>query len=99
PALPGDLLPGAFPDNTLPAESNLRLRRWDQAGRVFRVTASGGTAQHHDLDAASSTGVIPVPAAGTELILEHGITVSFSSAGSFGFRRGDWWAVAARTAD
>lgn len=99
PALPAAMLPAAFPDAVLPAQRNLRLRRWDQRGRVSRVTASGGTAQLQDLDAPASTGAIAVPAAGTEVILEHGVTVAFSSTGDSGFRRGDWWVVAARTAD
>src|SRR5690606_4638102 len=99
PALPADMLPPAFPDDALPAQRNLRVRRWDQAGKVFRVTGTGTTAQVQDLDAAGSTGLIAVPAAGIELILEHGVTVAFSSAGNRGFRRGDWWTFAARTAD
>lgn len=99
PALPAAMLPAAFPDSLLPAQRNLRLRRWDQRGRVFRVTPSGGTAQLQDLDAPASTGAIAVPAAGTEVILEHGVTLAFSSTGDAGFRHGDWWVVAARTAD
>ncbi|MGY1409187.1 DUF6519 domain-containing protein [Luteimonas sp. A611] len=99
PALPADMLPPAFPDDALPAQRNLRVRRWDQAGKVFRVTGTGTTAQVQDLDAAGSTGLIAVPAAGIELILEHGVTVAFSSVGNRGFRRGDWWTFAARTAD
>lgn len=99
PALPADMLPAAFPDDALPAQRNLRVRRWDQRGKVFRVTGTGTTAEVQDLDAAASTGLIAVPAAGTELILENGVTVAFSSAGAQGFRRGDWWAFAARTAD
>ncbi|TYT23813.1 right-handed parallel beta-helix repeat-containing protein [Luteimonas viscosa] len=99
PALPADMLPPAFPDDALPAQRNLRVRRWDQAGKVFRVTGAGNTAQLQDLDAPGSTGLIAVPAAGTELILEHGVTVSFASAGTNGFKRGDWWTFAARTAD
>ena len=46
-----------------------------------------------------STGVINVPAAGTTLLLENGVTVSFASTGAAGFRTGDYWAFAARTAD
>src|SRR5262249_8151778 len=46
-----------------------------------------------------STGVINVPAAGTTLLLENGVTVSFASVGAKGFRAGDYWVFAARTAD
>ena len=52
-----------------------------------------------DLDAAGSTGAINVPAAGTTLLLENGVTVSFASVGTKGFKAGDFWVVAARTAD
>ncbi|WP_372015294.1 DUF6519 domain-containing protein [Pseudoxanthomonas sp. 10H] len=83
----------------LAAGTGLRVRRWDQKGRVFRAGAGGTTVQVQDLDAPASTGVIAVPAAGTELLLENGVTVSFSNIGAAGFRRGDWWVFAARTAD
>ncbi|WP_017460722.1 DUF6519 domain-containing protein [Dyella ginsengisoli] len=99
PALPASMLPAAFPDDTLPATRNLRVRRWDQGGPVFRTTGSGSTTQVQDLDAPGSSGVIDVPAAGTELLLENGVIVSFASIGSHGFRSGDWWVFAARTAD
>lgn len=99
PALPATMLPAAFPDSTLPGERNLRVRRWDQRGKVFRTGAGGSTVQVQDLDAPGSTGLINVPAAGTELLLENGVTVQFSSVGTNGFRRGDWWVFAARTSD
>lgn len=99
PALPAVMLPGSFPNNAHPAARNLRVRRWDQKGRVFRTGASGNTVEVQDLDAAGSTGLIRVPAAGTTLILENGVTVSFSSVGVKGFRAGDWWVFAARTSD
>jgi len=83
-----------------PLRHNLRVRRWDQARRVLRVQGTG-TALHHDLDAPTATGAIPIPANGT-LVLEDGLTVSFTNAGdpgSTGFRSGDWWTFAARTLD
>lgn len=95
-ALPGDLLPAAFPSSSFPAARNLRVRRWDQRGRIFR-TGSPNAVQ--DLDAVGSTGVIDVPAAGTTLLLENGVTVAFSSTGATGFKPGDWWSFAARTSD
>jgi hypothetical protein len=71
-----------------------RIRRWDQAGKVF---ASDGTTLITDLGAAGSTGEIPIPSSGAAIILENGITVSFGTTGSF--NTGDFWTFAARTAD
>ena len=97
PALPAAMLPAAFPDAAFPAARNLRVRRWDQKGKVLRAVA--GTPLFQDLDLAASTGVIRVPAAGQPLLLENGVTVSFASTGAKGFRAGDFWVFAARTAD
>jgi hypothetical protein len=98
PALPADMVPGSFPNSDFPADRNLRVRRWDQKHEVLRTGPGGTTPVFQDLD-AGTTGVINVPAAGTTLLLENGITVSFSSTGSAGFRAGDYWVFAARTAD
>jgi len=98
PALPAEFLPASFPSSDFPRSRNLRVRRWDQRGFVFRTDASGTPVQVQDLDAGTS-GVISVPAAGTTLLLEHGVTVSFASTGAKGFRAGDHWEFAARTAD
>ena len=94
-ALPADLQP-ANADEA--AARHLRVRRWDQSGVVR--SAAGATLT--DLDAAGASGLITVPAqATTEVVLEHGIVVSFSVAagGSGSFRAGDHWVFAARTAD
>lgn len=99
PALPAGLLPASFPDSTQARARHLRVRRWDQAHTVLRSTGGGGTAVFQDLDAAGSTGAIRVPAAGTTLLLESGISVSFGTVGSAGFKAGDFWVFAARTAD
>ena len=69
------------------------------SGAVFRTDAERHAGPGQDLDAAGSTGVITVPAAGTTLLLENGVTVSFASTGAKGFRAGDYWVFAARTAD
>ncbi len=98
PALPAAMLPAAFPDSVFPRERNLRVKRWDQRGRVFRTGAGGTTVQVQDLDAPASTGLVNVPAAGVTLLLEDGVTVSFAS-GARGFKAGDHWVFAARTAD
>jgi len=98
PALPAAMIPGAFPNSDFPRDRNLRVRRWDQKHEVLRTGPGGTTPVFQDLD-AGTTGVINVPAAGTTLLLENGVTVSFASAGAKGFRAGDFWVFAARTAD
>ena len=97
-ALPAEMVPGAFPDSNFPRERNMRVRRWDQKKKVLRVGTGGSTPVFQDLDAGTS-GVIDVPAAGTTLLLENGVTVSFASTGAKGFKAGDFWVFAARTAD
>ena len=51
----------------------------------------------------SPHGVIAVPAAGTSVLLEDGLTVSFDTLSNGGlnpgFKTGDRWSIAARTAD
>ena len=75
-----------------------RICRWDQSGKVYQ---SDGTTVWFDLDAAVSTGDIPVPPPGTTLVLENGITVAFalSSSLSGSFKPCDFWAFAARASD
>jgi len=99
PPLPAAMLPASFPDSTLPAGRHTRARLWDQHGKTLAAIGNGNTTVFTDLDAVGSTGVIPVPAAGTTLLLENGVTVSFASVGATGFRSGDYWVFAARTAD
>ena len=99
PALPATMLPPAFPDATFGEARNLRARRWDQQGRIFRTDTGGATVQVADLDAPGASGLIAVPAAGTTLLLENGVTIAFDVAGTSGFRSGDHWTFAARTAD
>src|SRR5262249_58197343 len=99
PALPTAMLAGSFADSVFPRVRQLRVRRWDQKGKVFRSNPDGMPVQVQDLDATGSTGLIAVPAAGVTLLLENGVTVSFASTGTAGFRAGDYWGFAARTAD
>jgi len=78
-------------------KSFTRIRRWDQSGLVYK---QDGKTVWWDLGATGSDGSIPVPAADTTLILENGITVTFSlSSASGDFNTGDFWTFAARTAD
>jgi hypothetical protein len=98
PALPAEMAPATFPNSDFPRDRNLRVKRWDQKHQVLAAGSGGTTSVLQDLD-AGTTGVIKVPAAGTTVILEKGVTVAFSSTGSKGFRAGDYWVFAARTAD
>nr|WP_256735047.1 DUF6519 domain-containing protein [Variovorax sp. dw_954] len=76
-----------------------RIIRWDQSGKVY---LSDLATVWWDLDAPTSRGVIPVPAPGTTLVLESGVTVAFdldtSATASGQFGSGDFWSFAARTA-
>jgi len=73
-----------------------RIRRWDMSGRVYE---QDGTTIWWDIDAEGRAD-IPVPPAGTPLVLENGITVSFDvSTTGGGFLTRDFWSFAARTAD
>lgn len=85
------------------AARHTRIRRWDQSGKVL---AADGATVYWDLDnPASATvpaGTIPLPPAGTEVMLENGVLVSFSldaaiPGGTYAAR--DFWCFAARTAD
>ncbi|MDN0075080.1 DUF6519 domain-containing protein [Crenobacter sp. SG2303] len=98
-ALPLGAFPTGAQDETNPAR-HTRIRRWDQSGQVLRAD---GTV-FCDLDAAGSTGLIPVPPMGTTLCLEDGIQVQFDLVGDpddsgGSFHVGDRWSFAARTAD
>jgi hypothetical protein len=99
PEMPAEMLPATFPNSDFPQTRNLRVRRWDQKHQVLRAGPGGTTVPFQDLDAVGSTGVINVPVAGSSLLLENGVTVSFSSTGAKGFKAGDYWVFAARTAD
>jgi len=99
PALPVSMLPGSFPNNAFPEARNLRVRRWDQARRIFRTGPNGTTVEVQDLDDAGSPGVIAIPGGNVTLLLENGVTVRFASTGERGFKPGDYWVFAARTAD
>jgi hypothetical protein len=98
PGLPAEMVPATFPNSSFPQTRNLRVRRWDQKHQVLRTGAGGTTLPFQDLDTGTS-GVINVPAAGITLLLENGVTVSFASTGAKGFKAGDHWVFAARTAD
>lgn len=88
PALPADLTL----TTAQAAARHLRIRRWDQKGQV--KSGAGGNLTNL---LPTSSGVITVPAgATTSVVLEHGVTVSFSGTN---FKVGDHWIFAARVAD
>ena len=97
--LDAPLTAGLFPvngQNLTDPDRHTRIKRWDQTGIV--KDSAGNT--YVDLDAAGGTGLIDVPDAGTSLILENGVEVTFTTAPDGGeFRSGDYWVFAARTAD
>ena len=89
-------LGASFTTGTTDPARHTRIRRWDQAGKVYE---QDGTTVWWDID-AQGRGDIPVPPAGTALILENGITVTFDVTSATGqFVAGDFWSFAARTAD
>jgi hypothetical protein len=81
---------------TTPAR-HTRIRRWDQSGKIYE---SDGVTVWNDLGAAGATGDIPVPPAGTTLILENGVTIGFTeAAGGGAFQSAQFWTFAARSTD
>lgn len=90
-----DLVPTGVDDDTAQTRRS-RLIRWDQRGQIRRADNND---VWEDLDAPGADGLIPVPGPGIALVLESGITVSFSTAaGPGGFREMDSWSFPARTA-
>jgi hypothetical protein len=72
-AVPAELIPAGGSDTF--ASRHTRIIRWDQRGVIRREDGTAWT----DLDAVASDGLIPVPPAGTRLILESGIVVGFDT--------------------
>jgi hypothetical protein len=93
-ALPAGLFPVNGQGMTDPAR-HTRIRRWDQSVHVRREDGSA----FHNLDANGVSDGIPLPPAGTRLVLENGIVVDFSVIAGGQFRTGDHWVFAARTED
>lgn len=90
---------GLFPTDAqgnLTPSRNTRIRRWDQQGKV--LDSNGNI--YADLDAAGSTGAIPVPVPGTSILLENGVLASFEvDTGGGAFQACDYWVFAARSND
>ena len=92
--LDADLIPSGTGDDTA-LRRHSRLIRWDQGGVIRRADGT----EWVDLDAPGADGLIPVPPAGTVLVLESGVTVAFdTAAGSGAYHELDAWSFAARTA-
>ena len=72
-----------------------RITRWDQSGKISDTNGNVLV----DLDATGSDGLIPVPPAGTSIILEDGVQITFDTAANGIYRVADFWSFAARTAD
>ena len=95
PQLPANVLPSG----NLERKRHTRVRRWDQRGKIHDINGK----LLIDLNAAPSpgfsSGVIPVPAKGTSIILEDGIQITFETADSDEYHVADYWNFVARTAD
>lgn len=97
--LTAGLFPTDLQDKTNP-HRHTRIRRWDQKAKV----RDGAGSVFHDLDAAGSTGEIPVPPSGTSIYLESGILATFDLDPELDpedrqFRGGDYWVFWARGTD
>lgn len=93
-ALPAGTFPTDGQGKTDPARHS-RIQRWDQQGEV-RDTNNNLLV---DLNASGSKGVIPAPVAGTSIVLEDGVQITFDTPAAGAYRVGDYWNFAARTAD
>ena len=92
--LPAGMIPTDAQGNTDPTR-HTRIKLWNQQGKV---TDTNGNLLV-DLNAPGSTGLIPVPASGTSIILEDGVQVTFNTPAAGIYHVGDYWSFAARTAD
>jgi hypothetical protein len=93
--LPSGEFPVDSQGNTQPSR-HTRIRRWDQKGQVRDADED----LIIDLDDSNNNGLIPIPTAGTPIILEDGIQITFDANTADGdFQVGDYWSFAARTAD
>jgi len=88
-------LPAGEFDATKPAR-HTRVVRWNQSGIVRDPIGNV------IVDVDTNGGLIPVPAAGTTIVLEDGIQITFSIDGAMpvgSFRPLDYWMFAARVVD
>jgi hypothetical protein len=88
-----------FPLGKPDAQRHMRIRRWDQKGKVLDQNGH----LHVDLDAPGSTGAIPITA-GVSVLLENGVLATFTidadtTVGDQQFHIFDTWSFYARTND
>jgi Family of unknown function (DUF6519) len=84
-------------DGLTDPQRHTRIVRWDQSGTVYKLNGSNLETW---CELADAGGLIPVPEGDTTLLLEDGITVTFTTSSPGGsFNVGDFWTFAARTAD
>lgn len=95
-------------NNQTDPSRHTRIRRWDQKGKIYLVDSAGNQTLYFDLDAVVTGKLpqgmsgIPVPPAGSKLLLENGITVEFgwnSNPNNAPLKSGDFWTFAARSSD
>jgi hypothetical protein len=92
------LPPSPIFDATDP-KRHTRIVRWDQSATIYKVNTTTLDLEPW-CDLAATGGLIPVPNDDTTLVLEDGITVTFTTTAASGsFNVGDFWTFAARTAD
>src|SRR6185295_15841448 len=89
-AIPAGIFATDGQGNTDPAR-HTRVRRWDQSGEVRDTNG----VLIVDLNASGSKGVIPVPVAGTSIVLEDGVQITFNTAAGGKYKAGDYWNFAA----
>jgi hypothetical protein len=92
--LPANVFGTDSQGNTDPLH-HTRVRRWDQSGQVRDTNGNLLV----DLNAPGSKGVIPVPAAGTSIVLEDGVQITFDTPAGGSYKIADYWSFAARTID
>jgi uncharacterized protein DUF6519/parallel beta helix pectate lyase-like protein len=92
--LPANVFGTDAQGNTDPLR-HTRVRRWDQSGQVRDTNGNLLV----DLNAPGSKGAIPVPAAGTSIVLEDGVQITFDTPAGGIYKIADYWNFAARTTD
>lgn len=96
-SLSADDFPTSGPDHRTDAERHTRIRRWDHTNGTMRRIRNGREDGFVDVDA--NDGVIPIPSSDTQLVLENGVALQFTTVDSGLFKVGDYWTFTTRVAD